>query len=300
MFLARVLERLAPVRSLWRDYLDLTRPGVTAVVLICALTVMLVSSDGLPQIGNTFLLIIGGILASGGANALSSCLDADIDALMTRTAERPLPAGRLVLSNSINFGLTLSAISCLVMGLGINLLAGLLTLLAIFIHVVVYTYWLKRRSPYSVLAGALPGAMSGLIGWVAARGRLEPEAFLFFAIIFCWSPTHFWSLALALRSEYLRAGIPAFPVVYGPQATRIQIGRFAVLAVMLSFLPVGFGLLKSFYALAAMLLGGFLIYYSVTMLVVPGLRTTWRLHKYTTQYLALLLAAMVVDWVFYF
>jgi len=300
MFHTRILERLRPIRSLWRDYLDLTRPVVSAVVLLNALTVMLVSSDGLPQIANTIILLVGGLLAAGSANALSSCLDADLDALMTRTADRPLPAGRLELGRSINYGMVLAGIACLVLGIGINLLAGLLTLLAIVFQVVVYTHWLKRRSPYSVLAGAVPGAMASLIGWVAARGRLEPEAFLFFAIIYCWTPTHFWSLALALRNEYLRAGIPALPVVYGPQPTRIQVGRFAVLAVMLSFLPVGFGLLKSFYALAAMLLGGFFIYYAASMLAEPGLRSSWRLYKYTSQYLGLLLAAMVLDWVFYF
>ena len=300
MLLTRVLERLGPIRSLWRDYLDLTRPGVSAVILLSAMTVMLVASDGLPKIGTTLVLLIGGSLAAGGANALSSCLDADIDVLMTRTADRPLPSGRLELGSSFTFGLVLAGIACLVLGIGINMLAGLLTVLAIVFHVVVYTHWLKRRSPYSVLVGAAPGAMASLTGWVAARGRLEPEAFLFFAIIYCWSPTHFWSLALSMRSEYLRAGIPAFPVVYGPQTTRIQIGRFAVLTVMLSFLPVGFGLLKSFYALAVMLLCGYYIYLAITMLVVPGLRTTWRMYKYTSQYLALLLAAMVVDWVFYF
>lgn len=300
MFLARVLERLAPVRSLWRDYLDLTRPGVSAVVLLTAVTVMLVSSDGLPQIDNTIILLVGGLMAAGGANALSSCLDADLDALMTRTADRPLPAGRLELGSSIYFGIVLAGVASLVLGIGINLLAGLLTLLAIVLQVAVYTRWLKRRTPYSVLAGAVPGAMASLIGWMAGRGRLEPEAFLFFAIIYCWSPTHFWSLALSLRSEYFRAGIPALPVVYGPQTTRIQVGRFAVLTVMLSFLPVGFGLLKSFYALAAMLLGGVFIYNAASMLAAPGLRSTWRMYKYTTQYLAFLLAAMVLDWVFYF
>ena len=300
MFLTWVYERLSPIWSLWRDYLDLTKPGVTAVILLSAMTVMLVASDGLPQVGTMLLLVVGGSLAVGGANAMNCCLDAKIDALMTRTADRPLAAQRLDLKNSFTFGMALVAISFLVLSIGINLLAGLLAMLAVFIHVVVYTRWLKRSSPYSILVGAIPGAMAPLIGWVAARDALHFEAFLFFAILFCWTPTHFWSLALSMRSEYLRAGIPSLPVVYGPQTTRIQIGRLAVLMVMLSIMPVGFGLLKSFYALSAMLLGGFYIYFASSMMVMPSLRTTWRLYKFSTQYLALLLAAMVVDWVFFF
>jgi protoheme IX farnesyltransferase len=300
MLLAWVYQRLSPIRNLWRDYLDLTKPGVTAAILLSAMTVLLIASDGVPIVETTIFLFAGCTLAVSGANALNCCLDADIDALMTRTAERPLAAQRLDLKNSITFATTLVAISFVVLSLGISPLAGIMALLAVFVHVVVYTRWLKRRSPYSILVSAISGAIAPLIGWVAARGGLQIEAFAFFAIIFCWTPTHFWSLALSMRSEYLRAGIPALPVVSGPQTTRIQIGRFAVLMVVLSILPVGFGLLKSFYALSAILLGGFYIYFAVTMMVIPGLRTTWRLHKFSTQYLALLFAAMALDWVFYF
>jgi heme o synthase len=300
MFLAWVYERLGPIRSLWRDYLDLTKPGVTAVIVLSALTVLLVASDGLPPVGTIVLLVMGGSLAVGGANAMNCCLDADIDALMTRTADRPLAAHRLDLKNSFTFGMALVVISFFILSIGINLLAGVLAMLAVFIHVVIYTGRLKRSSPYSILVGAIPGAMAPLIGWVAARGTLNPEAFLFFAILFCWTPIHFWSLALSMRREYLRAGIPSLPVVYGLQTTRIHLGGLAVLMVMVSILPVGFGLLNSFYALSAMLLGGFYIYFASTLMIMPSLRTSWRLYKFSMQYLALLLAAMVVDWVFFF
>jgi heme o synthase len=300
MFLTWVLERLSPIWSRYRDYLDLAKPGVTAVILLSALTVMLVASDGLPQVGTILILVVGGTLAVGSANAMNCCLDADIDALMTRTADRPLAAHRLDLKNSFTFSMAMVAISFLVLGIGINLTAAFLAMLAVFIHVVVYTRWLKRRSPYSILVGSISGAMAPLVGWVAARGGLQIEAFLFFAIIYCWSPTHFWSLALSMRDEYLRAGVPSLPVVYGPQTTRIQIVCLAVLMVMFSMLPVGFALLNYFYALSAMLLGGFFIYFATSMMVMPNLRTTWRLYKFSMQYMALLLAAMVVDWVFFF
>ena len=300
MFLAWVYERLSPIRSLWRDYLDLTKPGVTAVIVLSALTVLLVASDGLPQVGTIVFLVVGGSLAVGGANVMNCCLDADIDALMSRTADRPLAAHRVDLKNSFTFGMGLAVFSFFILSIGINLLAGVLAMLAVFIHVVVYTRRLKRSSPYSILVGAIPGAMAPLIGWVAARGALNFEAFLFFAILFCWTPTHFWSLALSMRREYLRAGIPSLPVVYGPQTTRIHIGGLAVLMVMVSILPVGFGLLNYFYALSAMLLGGFYIYFASTLMSMPSLRTCWRLYKFSMQYLVLLLAAMVVDWVFFF
>jgi protoheme IX farnesyltransferase len=300
MFLTWVSERLNPILSHWRDYLDLTKPGVTAMVLLSAMTVMLVASRSIPRWETTFILLVGGTLAVGGANVLNCCLDADIDALMTRTAARPLASKRLDSRRPFIFGIILVVISVIVLCLGINLTAGILAALAIFIQVVIYTRWLKRKSPFSILVGAISAAIAPLIGWVAVRHSLSLEAGLFFALIYCWTPTHFWAHALAMRKEYLRAGIPTLPVVYGPEATRIQIGRYAVLMVVFSILPVGFGLLKSFYALSAMLLGGFYIYFAIVMLVIPGLRTTWRFYKFSTQYLTLLLAAMLVDWVFYY
>lgn len=300
MQISRVYERLVPIRSIWRDYLDLTKPGVTGVMLLSSMATMFVASDGLPEVLTVIALLVGGFLAVGGANVMNCCLDADLDALITRTADRPLAAQRLDLKNAFNFGLALVALSFIILAIGVNLLAALLAMAAVIIHVVVYTRWLKRRSTYNVLVGSIPGAIAPLIGWVAATGSLSYQSLLFFAIIFYWTPTHFWSLALSVRSEYIRAGLPTLPTVHGPQATRIQIGRYAVLMVTITILPVGFGLLNIFYALAAMLLGGFFVYFAAAMMASPGVRTTWRLYKYSTVYLTLLLAAMVVDWVFFF
>jgi heme o synthase len=300
MQISRVYERLVPIRSVWRDYLDLTKPGVTAVMLLSSVATMFVASEGLPHVVTVFTLLIGGYLAVGGANVMNCCLDADLDALMTRTAERPLAAQRLDLRNSFTFGLALVSLSLIILSVGVNLLAGILALAAVFIHVVVYTRWLKRNSTYSILVGAIPGAIAPLIGWVAATGSLSYQALIFFAIIFYWVPTHFWSLALSIRSEFVRAGIPTLPTIHGPQATRIQIGRYGVLMITLSILPVGLGLLNSFYAVAAMLLGGFFVFFGASMMVSPGVRTTWRLYKYSMLYLTLLFAAMLVDWVFFF
>ncbi len=300
MQISRVYERLVPIRSAWRDYWDLTKPGVTAVVLLSAVSTMFIASEGLPEVTTLMALLVGGFLAVGGANVMNCCLDADLDAVMTRTAERPLAAQRLELKTSFTFGLALVSLSLIILSIGVNLLAAGLAIAAVLIHVVVYTRWLKRCSVHSVLAGAIPGALAPLIGWAAATGSLSYLSLIFFAIVFYWAPTHFWSLALSIRSEFIRAGIPTLPTTQGPQATRIQIGRYAVLMVTLSILPVGFGLLNNFYAVAAMLLGGFFIFYAATMMISPGVRTTWRLYKYSSLYLTLLFAAMLIDWVFFF
>jgi heme o synthase len=300
MHISRVYDSLVPRRSVWRDYLELTKPGVTAVILLSSMATLFIASEGLPQLTTIFFLLVGGYMAVGGANVMNCCLDADLDAIMTRTADRPLAAQRLDLKNSFTFGLALVSFSFLVLVVGVNLLAALLAMVAIFLHVMVYTRWLKRKSTYNVLVGAVPGAIAPLIGWAAADGTLSYQALLFFAIIFYWTPTHFWSLALSMRSEYVKAGIPTLPTVHGPSATRIQIGRYGVLMVTLSILPVGFGLLNIFYALSAMLLGGLFVAFGAAMMSSPSVRTTWRLYKYSTVYLVLLFAAMVVDWVFFF
>jgi heme o synthase len=300
MHISRVYDSLVPRRSVWRDYLDLTKPGVTAVILLSSMATLFIASEGLPQLTTIFFLLVGGYMAVGGANVMNCCLDADLDAIMTRTADRPLAAQRLDLKNSFTFGLALVSFSFLVLAVGVNLLAALLAMAAVFIHVMVYTRWLKRKSTYNVLVGAVPGAIAPLIGWAAADGTLSYQALLFFAIIFYWTPTHFWSLALSMRSEYVKAGIPTLPTVHGPSATRIQIGRYGVLMVTLSILPVGFGLLNIFYALSAMLLGGLFVAFGAAMMSTPSVRTTWRLYKYSSVYVVLLFAAMVVDWVFFF
>jgi heme o synthase len=300
MQISRVYERLVPEHSVWRDYLDLTKPGVTAVMLLSAVATMFIASEGLPEVTAVIALLVGGYMAVGGANVMNCCLDADLDAIMSRTAERPLAAQRLELKNAFTLGLALVALSFIILSLGVNLLSGLLAMAAVFIHVVVYTRWLKRRSTHNILVGAIPGAIAPLIGWAAASGYLSYQALIFFAIVFYWTPTHFWSLALSIRSEFIRAGIPTLPTIQGPQATRIQIGRYAVLMVTLSILPVGLGLLNNFYALAALLLGGFFVFLAASMMMSPGLRTTWRFYKYSSLYLTLLFAAMLVDWVFFF
>jgi heme o synthase len=300
MQISRVYERLVPIHSVWRDYLDLTKPGVTAAILLSSVATMFIASNGLPEIMTLIALVVGGYLAVGGANVMNCCLDADLDAIMTRTADRPLAAQRLDLKNAFTLGMALVVLSLVILSVGVNLLAGILAMAAVFVHVVIYTRWLKRRSSYNVLAGAIPGAIAPLIGWAAATGTISYQALIFFAIVFYWTPTHFWSLALSIRSEFIRAGIPTLPTIQGPQATRIQIGRYAILMVMLSILPVGFGLLNSFYAVAAMVLGGLFVFLAANMMMSPSVRTTWRLYKYSSLYLMLLFASMLIDWAFFF
>ena len=236
------------------DWFALLKPRVVALVVFTGLVGVLVAPGHLnPVLGFTAVLCIA--VAAGAAGALNMWYERDIDAMMRRTANRPVPAGRIAPAQALGFGLTLAAGSVVVMGLTINLVAAAILALSIAFYVGVYTVWLKRRTPQNIVIGGAAGAFPPLIGWAAVTGRLDLLPLLMFAIIFLWTPPHFWSLALWAHGDYARAGVPMLPVVAGARATRRQIMLYTLVLAPVAVAPWPLHLAGPIYGLAATALG---------------------------------------------
>jgi protoheme IX farnesyltransferase len=233
---------------------------------------------------------------AGGANAVNMWFDRDIDDKMSRTRFRPLPAGRLAPPVALAFGVGLAAVSFgLFWGL-VNPLTAILALGGLLFYVFIYTVWLKRSSPQNIVIGGAAGAFPPLVGWAAATGTIELAAIYLFAIVFYWTPPHFWALALIKRAEYARAGVPMLPVVRGELRTKVEMLIYSLMLLPLTLMPVLFGAFGWFYAVAAGLLGVPLVWYCVRLLREDGVTpTAWRLYRYSLLYLALLFVSMAVD-----
>src|SRR5206468_4526150 len=211
----------------WRDILALTKPRVMSLVVFSGLCGMLAAPQ-LPPLALAFTAILCIALGAGACGALNQWYEADIDAKMQRTAKRPLPAGRMDRQSALHFGVGLAVFSVLLMGLATNWLAAILLAVSILFYVLVYTVWLKPRTPQNIVIGGAAGAFPPLIGWVAATGNMAPLSLILFAIIFLWTPPHFWALSLFVRSDYAAAGIPMLPVVAGVANTRKQIFHYSL------------------------------------------------------------------------
>ncbi|MET0374704.1 MAG: heme o synthase [Rhizorhabdus sp.] len=283
----------------WRDFFALTKPRVMSLVVFTGLCGLLAAPSHIhPVLGFTAILCIA--LAAGGAAALNQWWEADLDAGMNRTAARPLPAGRMERASARDFGVGLSVGAVLVMGLVIGWLAAAILAVSVLYYAVVYTVWLKPRTPQNIVIGGGAGAFPPLIGWVAATGQLSAMPVLLFAIIFFWTPPHFWALALFVRTDYARVGIPMMPVVAGETATRRQILGYTVILFALSLAPWAIGGAGPVYGFAALALGaGF---FAAALPV--GLRQSVerdrmaperRLFAYSIVYLFALFAALVAD-----
>jgi heme o synthase len=283
------------VEPTWRDFLDLTKPGKVLIMLLGAVAAMFIAADGIPSMQPFIYTVLGVYLALSGSAALNSYFDSDLDALFTTTRQRPLPTQRMHPYQALTFGVSLVTISFMLLLSAVNWLAAFLMLAGVLVHIVIYTRWLKRRSVYSTFAAGAAGAFPILVGWAGVSGQVTIEALLFFAIVFYWATPHIWSLVLLHRNEYVRAALPMLPVLQGPNAARIQIGRYTVLMVFLTLLPVGMGLLDRFYALVAMALGIMMVFLAVQMYLSPSIQTNLRFYKNSSLYLALLLAAVVAD-----
>ena len=282
------------LRSTLNDYVALTKPGILVLLLTTTACAMLIASPraiSLPLIAATLL---GGALAAGGANALNCFIDRDIDAIMSRTRHRASAAGRISPRSVLIFGLLLSALAVLELGLVANWQAAGLALAGNLFYVLVYTRWLKRATPHNIVIGGAAGAVPPLVGWAAATGTLSAAAWILFAIIFAWTPPHFWALALLKQGEYGRAAVPMLPVVAGEEATRRQIVLYSLLlfAVCLVLVPLGFGVI---YLVAAIALNGIFLGFAIHLLVRPSKHLARRLFFYSLWYLALIFAAAVVD-----
>ncbi len=277
------------------DYVSLVKPRAMSLVVVTALTAMVVAGGALPPAGLTLATLVGGCLVSAGANALNCYWDRDIDALMERTRRRPLPRGRLRPRQALAFGLALTVAGTLALALFANWLAAALALAANLFYVLVYTGWLKRRTPQNVVIGGTAGAIAPLIGWAAAANGLEPAALALAALVLCWTPPHFWALALLAVADYRRAGVPMLPVRRGEQVTKRQILFYAALTSIASLLPVLAGRSGSLYLAAAVPLDLALLGLAALLLRDGGGRWTRRLFKYSVAYLGILCLAMALD-----
>ena len=240
------------------DWIALLKPRVMSLVVFTGLMGLLVAPGHLnPILAATAILCIA--VGAGAAGAINMWYDRDIDAVMRRTAGRPIPAGRIRPGSALAFGVVLSFASVLLMGLAVNVMAGAVLAVSIAFYVFVYTMWLKRRTPQNIVIGGAAGAFPPVIGWAAVTGSLSIEALVMFAIIFFWTPPHFWALSLYASGDYQRAGVPMLPVVAGPRATRLQIWLYSLLLVPLTLVPFAIGMAGLAYAAAALVLGGFFL-----------------------------------------
>ena len=283
----------------WRDFVALTKPRVLTLVVFTGLCGLLAAPATIhPVLGFTAILCI--TLGAGAAGALNQWYEADIDAQMKRTSKRPLPAGRMDRETALQFGVGLGAFSVLLMGLAVNLLAAAILAVAILFYVVVYTVWLKRRTPQNIVVGGAAGAFPVLIGWAAATGRVDMLPVLMFAIVFLWTPPHFWALALFVRIDYAAAGVPMLPVVAGLRTTRAQVLLYTVPMVVSAVAPWPLGLTGAIYGIGASLLSApFLLL--ATQVAISGeteparMRPEKRLFTYSILYLFGLFGMLVAD-----
>ena len=278
------------------DYIALLKPRVMSLVVFTALVGLAVAPGSIhPMVAFTALLCI--TVGAGASGALNMWFDADIDALMTRTQRRPVPAGRVRPGEALAFGLTLAVFSVVVLGLMVNLLSAALLAFTIFFYAVIYTMWLKRSTPQNIVIGGAAGAFPPMIGWAAVTGSLSLEPLLLFAIIFFWTPPHFWALAIYKKSEFGRAGIPMLPNVAGDPHTRLQILLYTLILVPLGIAPWPLGYASALYGAVAILTGAgmVLLAWQVYREVSPVERACRHLFAFSILYLFLLYAVLLVD-----
>jgi protoheme IX farnesyltransferase len=289
-----------------RAYVALTKPRIIELLLITTIPAMVLATRDLPGMNLpewlrlAFWTILAGSLAAGSANAINQYLDRDIDLLMSRTRRRPLPAADVTPENALVFGIVLGIIAIALMAYYVNLVAAFLTLLAIAFYVVVYTILLKRTTPQNIVIGGAAGALPPVIGWAAVTGRIEIPALLLFALVFYWTPPHFWALALRIRKDYEAARIPMLPVVRGVPETARQIGLYTILLVVISIIFWPVAAMGWIYLVAAVGLGIVFLWRSYTLwkqATSPegSLAQAIRLYRYSISYLTLLFAAVAVD-----
>jgi protoheme IX farnesyltransferase len=281
------------VKQVVADYFTLTKPKVQLLLLLTTITTMYVAGD--PSVGLVAIAVLGGFLSAGGAGAFNHFYDRDIDAAMGRTASRPVPSGRISPRAALIYAFVLQGLSFVVLTAGANLLSAFLALAGFIWYTLIYTVWLKRRSPQNIVIGGAAGAVPPLVGWAAVTGSIAPAALYLFAIVFYWTPPHFWALSLLMKSEYERVGVPMMPVVHGEAETRRQIVLYTLLLTVLTMLPFVFGFFGIIYAVFAAGLGAAFITLAVRLQRAADRKAALRTYLFSLGYLAALFAAMVLD-----
>src|SRR3954462_6995708 len=249
--------------SLLRDMVMLTKPRIISLLLVTTVAPMFVAGN--PGWLLVLIVLIGGYLMAGGANAVNMYLDSDIDTRMSRTRLRPIPSGRMGPKSVLAFGIALATAATFLLARFTNVLTAVLALAGFYFNVFVYTRWLKRTTPQNIVIGGAAGAFPPLVGWASMTGSIDLTAIYLFAIIFYWTPPHFWALALIKRNEYARAGIPMMPVVRGEARTKFEMLAYTLILLPLTLMPAFFGAMGVFYGIAAALLGARLLWFCIRL-----------------------------------
>jgi heme o synthase len=276
-------------------YLHLTKPDIIVLLLITTVPAMVLAEGGMPAGWLVAATLLGGTLAAAGANAINCYLDRDIDEVMARTRSRPLPTHRIKPVAALRFGLSLVAVSFVWLAVTVNLVSAVLTASAATFYVVVYTLWMKRTTPQNIVVGGAAGAVPALVGWSAVTGSVGLPAIVLFAIVFTWTPPHFWALAMRHANEYAAARVPMLPALRGRRETALHILAYSVLLVAVSFLLVPVAGMGPIYLSAAAVLGALLIGHAVRVWRRPDARAAMDLFRFSITYLAILFAAVAVD-----
>ncbi|MGZ6930991.1 MAG: heme o synthase [Acidimicrobiia bacterium] len=303
--MAAVPENIAPAapsiptsRSLGstlRAFFLLTKPRVIELLLVTTVPAMVLAADKLPGLGLIGAVLLGGALSAGGANTINCWIERDRDQVMRRTHSRPLPAGDVSPTAALVFGLVLEAVAFVWLTFTVNLLSAALSVSAMLFYVFVYTIWLKPRSPQNIVIGGAAGAVPALVGWAAVTNSLSASAWVMFAIVFCWTPPHFWTLSVRYREDYAKAGIPMLPVVVGTAAAARQILVYAVVTVVVSFALVPVSGLGWIYGAASLLLGVMFVLAAANLLRKPTPEGALKLFHFSNTYLAALFVAIAAD-----
>ncbi len=289
------VRRPRAAREVIADYVALTKPRIIVLLELTAFCAMVMAAHGWPGLGLVVVTMLGGALAAGGANTINMWFDRDIDQAMSRTCSRPIPSGRIEPLHALMFGIALEVASFAVLATFANVLAATLALGALLFYVLVYTMWLKRTSMQNIVIGGAAGAMPPLVGWAAVTDHVGLSAVFLFAIIFYWTPPHFWALALLIRRDYERARVPMLPVVKGDRETRAQIALYTVVMVAVTLLPVFTRTLSWVYLGGAVVLDGIFLVYALRTWRDASARSAGRLFHYSLLYLALLFAVAALD-----
>jgi len=288
-------KEVGPVRQTISNYVDLMKPHVTVLLLGTTAAAMAIADRGLPSPVLLFATLLGGALAAGSANCINCYIDRDIDQIMGRTQRRSLPSGKVQPTQALIFGIVLGVGAFVILTAFVNLLSAALACSAILFYVFVYTLGLKRTSAQNIVIGGAAGAVPVLVGWAAVTNNLSLPAIWLFAIIFYWTPPHFWALSLLIQKDYEKARIPMLPVVMGEGETRKQIFLYSLLLLAVTLVLFGMGAMGYIYLIAAVVLGGILVYMSIRLLRDKSKNWAKTLFWYSNCYLALIFAAMVID-----
>ncbi|HLI08912.1 MAG TPA: heme o synthase [Ktedonobacteraceae bacterium] len=284
-----------PLRQTLSSYIDLMKPHVTVLLLGVTAAAMAIAKGALPPLSLVIPTLLGGAMAAGSANCINCYLDRDIDQIMGRTQRRSLPSGKVQPGQALIFGTVLGIGAFLILAVFVNLLSALLACSAILFYIGIYTMWLKRSSAQNIVIGGAAGAVPVLVGWAAITNSVGLPAIWLFAIIFYWTPPHFWALSLLIQKDYEKAKIPMMPVVMGEQETRKQIFLYSLLLVAVTLVLFAMHTMGYFYLVMAVVLGGVLVYMALRLLREKTKHRARTLFWYSNCYLALIFAVMVLD-----